>query len=112
MSLEALMRHSIQVWTPATGAEDAWGHVDPAPWVEGASVRGLVQERAGKEVAGPDLGGTVIVNAVVYLPIGTAVTPRDRLERTDTGAMYDVLYVRDAAGQGHHLEIDCRRIEP
>lgn len=112
MSIGALFRHSIVILEPATGTPDPWGHVDSAPYTDGATVRGLVQERQGKEVEGPQLGGTVVVDAVVFLPAGTAVTERNRLRRVDTAAEYDVLYVRDAAGMGHHLECDCRRIQP
>jgi hypothetical protein len=112
VSIAAQFRHDLVILVPNDGTMDAWGHVDPAPYAEGETVRGLVQERQGREVMGPDLGGTVIVNAVVYLATGTAVTERNRLRRADTGAEYDVLYVRDAAGRGHHLELDCRRVQP
>lgn len=108
----AMFRHNVLILTPHGGTEDSWGHAPVEPWVEGETVRGLIQERQGREVMGPDLGGTVVVNAVAYLPIDAPVTTRDRLRRKDTGAEYDVLYVRDAAGWGSHLEVDCRRVEP
>ena len=38
-------------------------------------------------------------------------TEQDRIRRDDTGAEYEVLYVKDAAGQGHHLEVACRLVK-
>ena len=111
MSFDALLRHSLTILDPATGTEDSHGHVEVYPYADGATVHGLVQERTGREVEGPDLGGAVVVNAVVFLPWGTTINERNRLRR-DNGAIYQVLYVKDAAGQSHHLEVDCRRIAP
>ena len=112
MSFTGMLRHSLTILDPSVGTEDSHGHVEAHPYTDGATIKGLVQERTGKEVDGPDLGGTVVVNAVVFVPPGTVVTARNRIRRNDTAAIYEVLYVKDAAGWGHHIELDCRRIIP
>lgn len=104
--------------TPPAVVTDAWGHpalvteTETTPLTYGAlaTVRGLVQERTGQEIQGPELQGTVVSNAVIFLPFGTDVTPQDRIRNLENAAEYDVLYVRDTAGRGHHLEVDARRI--
>jgi hypothetical protein len=98
-----LLRHEIVVEIPATGSASAWGHA-PTGFTDGATVRGLIQERTGQEYVGPELGGTVVSDGIVFLPMSSGVTERNQLRRKDTGARYRVLLVRDAAGQGHHLE--------
>jgi len=112
MSYTGLLRHSLVIENPATGAEDSWGHVEPEPFSDGPAVRGLVQDRRGVEVEqSGGLGGTVVADVVIFLPTGTAITEQDRIRRVDTGAVYEVLYVKDAAGQGHHLEVACRLVK-
>lgn len=133
MSVQALMRHSLAIkrltptgysaGTPPEPIVDAWGHPgtystgtadqgDVRAYSELSRVKGLVQERTGQEVQGPELQGTVVSNAVIFLPIGTDVTTRDRVRNLDDNVEYDILYVKDAAGRRHHLELDGRRITP
>jgi Phage head-tail joining protein len=112
MSYSGLLRHSIVIEHPAVGTEDEWGHIDPAPFADGEMVKGLVQDRRGAEVErSGDLGGTVIADVLVFLQAGAIVTEQDRLRRVDTGAEYEVVYVKDAAGQGHHSEVLCRLVK-
>lgn len=133
MSVADLLRHDLVIrrlaepsftaGTPASVVLDAWGHsatytagtppeITVRTYGDHHRVRGLVQERKGEEVQGPELQGTVVSNAVIFLPFGTDVTTRDRVRSLDDGAEYDILYVKDAAGQRHHLELTARRINP
>jgi hypothetical protein len=70
-----------------------------------------VQERTGKEIQGQTLQGVVVSDSVIFLPVGTDVSSRDRIRNEANGFEYDVLFVRDSAGHGHHLELDARRIQ-
>jgi hypothetical protein len=131
MSITALMTHTLTIrrlesptmiaGTPPKPALDSWGH--PAVLVAGspptmrapgygdvATVKGLVQERTAKEIQGPQLQGVVVSDSIIFLPLGTDVTTQDRIRR-DNDLEYDVQSVRDAAGHGHHLELDARRIQ-
>lgn len=128
MSLDALFTHSLVVrrlvpaatvaGTPPGSLVDEWGHPAASsggePAVRGyadlATVRGLVQERTGTEIQGDGLAGTVVSNAVIFFPWGTDVTTQDLVAHGD--AVYDVLYVRDPGGRGHHVEADARRRAP
>lgn len=133
MSLAGLFRHTLTIrrlevpseiaGTPPSEALDDWGHpgvifagtpatVEPLGYRDLATVKGLVQERTGEEIQGPQLQGTVVSGARIYLPIGTDIGTQDRVRNDDDGLEYDVLYVKDAAGRGNHLECSARRIEP
>jgi hypothetical protein len=35
-----------------------------------------------------------------------------RIYGYDTSSLYDIFEIRDPGGMGHHLEIDCRLVEP
>lgn len=54
--------------------------------------------------------GTTINDFVVFMRPAD-VTPFDSLTDAD-GNDYKILQVRDAAGDGHHYEIDVRKIDP
>jgi hypothetical protein len=130
MSLQQLLRHSLLIrrlespeviaGTPPTIVTDAWGHPSvledgvpvPPGYSDLATVAGLVQEKKAIEMQGPALQGTVITDTRIYLPVGTDVTTQDRIRNVANGFEYDVMVVRDAAGQGHHVEVDARRIDP
>ena len=109
MSIESRFLHTLTVQHGVSGTEDAWGHAAVTfPDYAWVTVRGLVQERTGREINGPKLGGTVIADAVIFLPIGTEVAESDRI--VHGAKTYEVLYVKDAAGVGHHLEVNARSI--
>jgi len=110
MSYVAMLRHSITILEPPAELPDGWG--DKPVFTDGLTVRGLVQERTGAAVDGPDLGGQVVSDAKIFLERTAVVTEQNRLRRNDSGLVYRIVYVNDAAGQGHHLETDCRRVTP
>lgn len=122
MSQTLTIRRLVSATTSGSTTTDPWGHpgvvtaatpvtVEVRTYVDYATVRGLVQERTGQEVQGPQLQGTVVANAVIFLPFGTDVTTQDRVRNVADGFEYDVLYVKNAAGRSHHLECDARRVE-
>ena len=64
MSIESRFLHTLTVQHGVSGTEDAWGHAAVTfPDYAWVTVRGLVQERTGREINGPSLGGTVIADA-------------------------------------------------
>ena len=66
-----------------------------------------LQPRRGREAVQPTQ--VVVGSHVLFLEIGTDITERDQFVlAADT---YDVLFVGDAAGQGHHLEVDLELIK-
>jgi hypothetical protein len=110
MSYSGLLRHDLTLLTPPDPDNDDWDSIPT--WAEGSSVRGLVQDRSGEAIEGPDLGGTLVANAVIFLPAGTSVTEQHKIRREDTQRVYRILHVRDAAGQGHHIELAAKLVEP
>ena len=111
MAIAARLRQTLVIERATAGALDAWNHA-PLTWADLATVKGRVEDRAGREIAGPQLGETVITDALVFLPIGTDVTARDRI-RTVSGRRYELLGdALDAGARGRHLQADARRIAP
>ena len=66
-----------------------------------------LQPRRGREAVQPTQ--VVVGSHVLFLEIGTDITERDRF--VHAGDTYGVLFVGDAAGQGHHLEVELELIK-
>ena len=107
MGIETRFRHTLTIEHRIIGASDAWGHAE-VTFSDETGVPGLVQERTGREINGPKLGGTVIADALIFLAGDTDVAEEDRILHGERA--YEVLYVKDAAGLGHHLEVDARSV--
>lgn len=66
-----------------------------------------LQPRRGREAVQPTQ--VVVGSHVLFLEIGTDITERDRV--VVATLTYEVLFVGDAAGQGHHLEVDLELVK-
>lgn len=73
-----------------------------------ATVAGLIQPRKATEVALASQAGAVIGGHVGYLRPLAGLTTADWIEYG--GVRYDILSMPDAAGLGHHLELDLRAV--
>jgi SPP1 family predicted phage head-tail adaptor len=108
MGIASRYRHTLTIERASSGTVTPRGHAAQT-WTALATVQGLVQERSGHEVEGPD-HTAIISNALIFLPSDTAVTERDRVRHGDR--LYELLFVRDPGAKGRHLEIDARRVTP
>lgn len=80
-------------------------------WATLAEVRGLVQPKTAREVAQLNEAGAVVSTFTIYLR-PTEIQPADRLRmEPDDGRRWEIDGIRDAAGLGHHLEVDARLVE-
>lgn len=66
-----------------------------------------LQPRRGREAVQPTQ--VVVGSHILFLEIGTDITERDRV--VVSANTYEVLFVADAAGQGHHLEVELELIK-
>lgn len=75
------------------------------------AVKGLVQPKSAREVALISQAGANVSDHTIYM-LPAAVTSQDviRYDDEDDGRQYNVIGVRDAAGIGHHLEIDAEMV--
>ncbi len=74
------------------------------------TVRGLVQPKSVREVAQLNQAGAVVSDHTIYLyPTDLREADRIRFD-PDDGRRYEVRGVRDAAGIGHHLEVDAEMV--
>ena len=66
-----------------------------------------LQPRRGREAVQPTQ--VVVGTHVLYLEAGVDITERDRV--MVAASTYEVLFVGDAAGQGHHLELELELVK-
>ena len=108
MSIQSRYLHTLVVKRNApTGAVDDYGQPIVAE-VTFATVPGLVQPRRAREVALASQAGAVVGEHVGYMDPLPGLTTHDWIEVG--GVRYDILAVPDAAGLGHHLELDLRQV--
>lgn len=119
--IEKLFRHDLEVvWTVANAALDAegedLGHPATAETIAG-TFRGLVQPRSARERASSTGRDINVGDFRIYLE-GAAldVVDADVVIRkvagldADLDGDYRILFVGNAAGQGHHVELDGDRL--
>lgn len=111
MSFSARLLHSLVIerGTPGTENPDT-GHA-PYTYATLAAVKGLVQPKRATEVAALHQAGAVVSDHTIFL-LPTDITEGDRVRfAVDDGRRYEIRGVRDAAGIGHHLEVDARLVQ-
>ena len=74
------------------------------------TTRGLVQPKSAREVALISQAGDVVSDHTIFLPPVDVIGADYLRFDPDDGRRYEVTGVRDAAGIGHHLEVDARLI--
>jgi hypothetical protein len=110
MSFDSRMRHVLIIERPTDGAVDDYNQ-PTVTYATLASVPGLVQPKNAREVMQLNQAGAVVSTHTIYLR-PTEIQPSDRV-RVAAGPMagtYEIDGVRDAAGLGHHYEIDARMV--
>jgi head-tail adaptor len=104
-----LLRHPLAIERATAGAVDDYNQPSVS-WSVLASVRGLVQPKSAREIVQQNDAGAVASTHTIYLP-RTDVTAADRIRfDPDDGRLFELDAVNDAAGQGHHLEVDARLV--
>jgi head-tail adaptor len=104
------MIHTLAIERSTPGSEDDYGQPSQTYAVL-ATVQGLVQPKSYREVALTSQGGAVVSDHTIYLrPTDLQEADRIRFE-PDDGRRFEVYGVRDAAGLGHHLEVDARMVQ-
>lgn len=87
---------------------------------DGATYRGLIQPRSARERASVASSDVNIGTHRIYLEASAlgVVDVDDRLRKdavapdADLAGTYRIVAIANAAGQGHHLEIDAELIRP
>ena len=123
MSLAALLRQSLVIERLYPGIVAATSSVPAHPlldsdgqqvyaWVALATVAGSVQPKTATEVALQNQGGATMTDTVIYLlPTDVLAADRIRLTADTNGPYYEITGARDAAGHGHHYELDARLVK-
>jgi hypothetical protein len=110
MSFDDALIHSLVIERATNGALDEYNQPSQT-WATLSEVRGLIQPKSVQEVAQLNQAGAVVSTHTIYMR-PTAVQPADRIRfEPDDGRRYEIDGVRDAAGLGHHYEIDARVVE-
>lgn len=81
-------------------------------WRSLGEVPGLIQPKTAQEMAQFNEAGAVVSDHTAFLP-PTDLREADRLRLVpDDGRIFEITGIRDAAGLGHHLEVDARVVTP
>lgn len=120
MSFASLLRQSLVIerrapamiaGTPPTPQLDGY-HQPVSSWGTLATVAGSIQPKSALEVAIQSQGGATMTDTIIYLlPTDVTAADRIRLAADTAGPFYEITGVRDAAGRGHHLELDARLVK-
>lgn len=114
MALADRLPHTVVIERATRGARDEHG-VPAEAWATLATVAGWLQPRLRREATEATEGGAVRGDHLLIL-LPTDVHEHDRVvvSGTDGGRLdgtYGITAVIDAAGKGHHLELECKRSE-
>jgi hypothetical protein len=105
-----LLNSTLVIERVTNGTEDAYGMPAQTWAAYGDPVRGSVQPKSARELAQLSQGGPIASDHTIYV-LPTDVQEADRIRfDPDDGRLYQVDGVRDAAGVGHHLEIDAHMV--
>ena len=117
---DALLRHTVTIVRYSQGAPDEYGQPARTP-SDLATVKALIQPRGTRLGGGQSEeivthgGGTEVTDHTIFMR-PTDITAADEIRADDagvhTGKTFGVLLVRDEGGQGHHLAIDVRLVQP
>jgi hypothetical protein len=98
--------HELVIKRNAAGQRDERG-VPAQTASTVATVPGLIQPKSDREVAQLNQAGPVASTHTIFL-MPTDLTEADFIE--SGGRTYQVDGIRDAAGVGHHLEVDVHAV--
>jgi hypothetical protein len=110
MSFDSKLLHTFVIERPTDGVVDEYNQ-PTTTYATLASVPGLMQPKRVNELAQLNQAGATVSTHTGYLR-PTEIQPSDRV-RIASGPMagtYEIDGVRDAAGLGHHYELDCRMV--
>jgi hypothetical protein len=100
----------VAIMRSTPGAVDEY-NMPALSWSTLASVRALIQPKRGLERAQLNEAGAVLGDYRVFM-LPTDVTEGDNLVCQDPAGVWQIEFVADAGGVGHHLEIDATRLTP
>lgn len=110
MSFASRLIHTVAIERATDGAVDDYNNPSRT-FAAIATVGALIQPKSGRELAQLNDAGRVRGEYRVFMPI-TDVTEGDHLVRQTPAEVYEITFVADAAGVGHHLELDANRVYP
>lgn len=110
MSFDNRLLHTVAIERSTDGAVDDYNQPTQA-FATIATVKALVQPKSARELAQVNEAGPVRGEYRVFMR-PTDITEGDHLIKQDTAEIYEIGFVADAAGVGHHLELDCTRVWP
>jgi len=101
------LKHTVEVWRRSAGAQNDYGEAIDT-WAKITDITCLVQPKGGN-VAREESGILITSTHKLFCLIGTNIRVGDKIKYSSK--FFDVLNVKDAAGQNHHLESDLRENE-
>ena len=111
---DRMLRHTVTIQRATLGTVDEYGQPTRTMGTV-ATVPALVQPKPSRSAGGTAeepttySGGTQVTDHTIFMR-PTDVRASDQVVEGDR--TFDILLVKDAGGQDHHLELDARLIQP
>lgn len=112
MSFDSRLRHQVAIMRGTPGAVDEYNQ-PTITYSAIATVPALIQPRTGREAIQDNEAGPMRGTYQVFMRPADVVEA-DHLICQDSGVdgIYEIIFVANAAGLGHHLELDATRVWP
>lgn len=101
------LNHSIAIQRSTEGTVDERG-VPAQTWATLSTVKASVQPKTVREMAQLSQAGPVAAEYTIYALGAPDIHESDRI--TEGTRLFEVIGVRDAAGAGHHVEVDAHLV--
>lgn len=120
MSYTSLLDHEVQLVRTTETGEDDYGQAETSETTVGTA-RAAIQTKSAREVAALHEAGASVSDYTIFLEVAAGATTADALVHDpalcpqSVGDLplsrFELSGVRNAAGRGHHLELDARLVK-
>lgn len=100
--------HTITIQRNTPGAVDDRG-VPAQVWATTTTAQAWVQPKSVREIQQLSQGGPVVSTHSIYVEPAASVNENDRISYGSK--TYQIDGIKDEAGIGHHLKLDCHLVE-
>lgn len=100
--------HTVTIQKNTPGALGDRG-VAAQVWTTRATARAWVQPKSVRELQQLSQSGPVVSTTSIYLEPVSGILEADRISYG--GGTYQIDGIKDEAGLGHHLKLDCHLVE-
>jgi hypothetical protein len=119
MGIDRFLNHRVSIVRRVSSGEDAYGQPIVSEETIASDVAASIQPRSGRDAASVPSAGAAVSDHRIYL-VPRDITTADTILHAQADCpvtndlpdgWYELSSVPDAAGGGHHLELEARRVD-